>query len=137
MSRWGQLHVTDLLPVTVTGTLSSADPATAKRVFEFGHSDLARFRDAVLEINWEGRVRLSHPGTWTLDERREAMSEMAASLAKVYCILLVQSLPEPVVSAVLPQLQEVAEHELRMWHVGQRLEGPDITERRVFLPIRK
>ncbi len=48
---------------------------------------------------------------------------------------IIRDLPDEVVPKVLPQLQEIAEYETRMWRIRQEPVKPELTTTWISLPI--
>ena len=106
----------NLIPVTVTTTMAESSPYQENTDIQFA-SESMRHGDAQLHVNWQGHVQFVCPGTWTIEERKHALLEMGAKMARTWCILIIQSLPQPVVVDVFPQLRSLAEHEMKMWYL--------------------
>lgn len=104
----------------------------------FGHSYVATSESSELDFEWEGRLGFRFPETMSEEEAKATLSELADRFgigARVRSHLIIDGLPAQVVSAILPQLQDIAEYETRMWQVRREVKGPDVHERWVSLPI--
>jgi hypothetical protein len=88
------------------------------------------------QLGFEATLRYRFPVTMTEAEVRDTLVELANRLgARAQCHLIIDAVPREVIPTMLPQLWEMAEYEVRMWQVRQEVEGPDIRERWVSLPI--
>ena len=125
----------DLLRLAMSQTPSLSTGSTAYHQFAFGGGDSASVSNAALQVELAGRIQYSCPGTWTHEEIVASFNQMLPVLARAKCHMILQSLPSAVLPEILPQLQEIAEHEVRMWQVRSELSGPDIHENRRRLPI--
>jgi hypothetical protein len=93
---------------------------------------------AQLDYEWGARLRFRAADTMTEEEARSCFDELAEYLslaARIRCHVIVDSLPVQVIPEILPQLQDIAEYEVRMWQVRREVEGPDIHDRWVSLPV--
>ena len=98
----------------------------------------AETQRAQLDYEWGARLRFRVADTMTEEEVRSCFDELAGYLglaARISCHLIIDSVPVQVIPAILPQLQDIAEYEVRMWQVRREVEGPDIHERWVSLPV--
>jgi len=101
----------------------------------FIDADIAEAEHARLDLEIRGQLRFRYPETMTQAEAAETLAQLARRFgARGQCHLVIRSIPDDVVPIILPQLQEMAEYEVRMWHVQQEVEGPDIHERWISLP---
>jgi hypothetical protein len=123
------------LPVKPTDTLDEICESMRRRAVRLPHADAAGWGRARLAIEWDTRITFEHPATFTEAEARDAFLQLAARLGRSQCLMIVRSLPEEVIALVLPQLQEMAEYEVRMWQVREEVPGPDIQESWLSLPI--
>lgn len=124
---------TALTPVTRRLTLEGG---TTGLVGTFGGSDAVAVGDALLSVQLGGRLHFMYPGTMTQSEARETLLHLTDVLdSRLQCHLIIESAPPEVIPAVLPQLRDMVEYEMRMWQVQHEIQGPGIRERRVRLPI--
>jgi len=123
------------LPAKATDTLDEICESVRRRGFRLAHGDAVGSGQARLAVQWDARITFEHPATFTEAEAREAFLQLAARLARRQCLMIIRSLPEEVIPVVLPQLQEMAEYEVRMAQVREELSGPDIQESWISLPI--
>lgn len=128
MSDFSLVSMTNALPAVtgaadfLTGTFTDADWA------ESGH--------ARLEFELEGQLKFRFSRTLTEAETRRHLVQLIGRLApRTQAHLIIESVPLEVLPVMLPQLRDMAEHEIRMWQIRQEVEGPDIRERWVSLPI--
>jgi hypothetical protein len=129
--------VTKGSPLTLTNTMTEIAGNLVSGCLEFGRAESAQYQEGTIAFEWGGVLRLSYPGTWTVDEYHSARSAWESILARTQCFLIIQSLPPQVVPSVLPQLRDVAEHEMRMWQLRGLQKGPLIKERLALLPNQK
>ena len=104
----------------------------------FGHAYVTESPRARLDFEWEGRLSFRFAQTMTEEEARRALADLATRAgltAGIQCHLIIDALPLEVMPTILPQLQDIAEYEIRMWQVRSEVTGPDIHERWVSLPI--
>lgn len=125
----------ELLPAEFTDTLEEATGREVRRMRGFSDAESAASEEARLDFRWQTTVSFTHPATWTQAEARRAFVELAARMARAQSIELIRQLPSAVVPTIWPQLQDIAEYEVRMWKLRQEVEGPDIRERWISLPI--
>jgi hypothetical protein len=123
------------LPVKATDTLDEVCDSMRRRAARLPHADAAGSGQARLAVEWDTHITFEHPATFTEAEAKEAFLQLAARLARSQCLMIIRTLPEEVVPVVFPQLQEVAEYEVRMWQVREELGRPDIHESWLSLPI--
>jgi hypothetical protein len=123
------------LPVKHADTVAEICETIRRTAAGLAHADAADWGQARLAIEWDINVTFEHPATFTEAEAKQAFLQLAARLARSRCLMIVRSLPEEVIPAVLPQLQEMAEYEVRMAQVREELSGPDIQESWISLPI--
>ena len=123
------------LPVKATDTLDEMCGTIRRRAARLPHVDAVGSGQARVSVEWDTHITFEHPATFTEAEAREEFLQLAARLARSRCLMIIGSLPEEVVPVVLPQLQEMAEYEVRMWQVREELPGPDIHESWLSLPI--
>lgn len=123
------------LPVKATDTLDEICQTMRRRAVRLPYAEAAASAGARLDVEWDARITYEHPATLTEAEARDALLELSGHLARSHCLMIIRSLPEEVIPVVLPQLQEMAEYEVRMWQVREELPGPDIHESWLSLPI--
>jgi hypothetical protein len=123
------------LPVKATDTLDEICETMRRRAMRLPQAEAAASGEARLGIEWDTQITFEHPATFTEAEAREAFLHLAARLARSQCLMIIRTLPAEVIPVVLPQLQEMAEYEVRMWQVREELSGPDIQESWISLPI--
>ena len=72
------------------------------------------------DLTWE--IRLNHEATLTDQEAKDEVEILLDSAKRTKeavftrCLIMLDSLPEPIMPTVLDQFQEIAEYETRMWH---------------------
>jgi len=94
------------------------------KVGSFGQTDVAASEHARLDFMLEGRLSFAFPATMTEAEARNTFLELTARLeARNQCHLVIDSVPADVIPAILPQLRDMAEYEVRMWQVRQEVEA--------------
>ena len=98
-------------------------------------TESARSDDASLDSALEWSLRFEHPETWTDDEARTAFVELLAKHARARCHVIIAALQDEIVPIVLPQLEQIASYETRMWRVRNEPATPEIKERWVSLPL--
>ena len=125
----------ELLPYEMTSTVEEAGGTRIWRIHGTRQLDSVEAGGAQIDFGWEAHISFKHPGTWTDAEARDVFIELGASLARARSFMVVASLPDEVMSAILPQLEDMADYEIRMWQVRQEVEGPDIEERWISLPM--
>lgn len=125
----------ELLPTQSTDTLEEASAAITRRRMRLAEVESAASDEARVQVQWIGEIAFEHPITWTEAEAKDAFVDLSSRLARAQCIMIIHVLPSQVLPTILPQLQEMAEYETRMWEVRQQISGPDIHERWVSLPI--
>ena len=123
------------LPVNLTDTLDEICDSIRRRAVRLAHAEAAGSGQARLAFEWDARITFEHLATFTEAEAKEAWVKLVTGLARSRCLMIIGSLPEEVVPIVLPQLQEMAEYEVRMWQVREELPGPGIHESWLSLPI--
>lgn len=123
------------LPVKATDTLDEICETMRRRAVRLPQAEATASGEARLGIEWDTQITFEHPATFTEAEAREAFVHLSGRLARAQCIMIISSLPPQVVPTILPQLQEMAEYELRMSQVREELPGPDIHESWLSLPI--
>ena len=121
----------DLLPLPGTATIEELirDEGMRSRQHNLVHSSSAGSN----KLDWW--VTFSHPRTLTESEAKKALFELLAESVRAQCHLIIHSLPNEILPTILPQLQEMAEYELRIWTIREKFEGPDIHERWLSLPM--
>jgi len=100
-------------------------------------NDTITLNGAQLDLEWDVQAHYFCPETFTEAEAEETLAEMLAMHARSKCMLIIRALPDAVVSLVLPQLEEIADYETRMWEKRRAVSSPSITERWVSLPLRQ
>lgn len=125
----------ELLPTEITSTVEEAADIKTWRIRGLRHIDSVEASDARIDFEWQAHINFTHPGTWTEAEAKSVFLELAASLARAQSFVIIHSLPDEVVPSILPQLQEMAEYEVRMWRLREEVEGPEIRERWISLPV--
>lgn len=125
--------MTDLVPFQTTTTLEEEMITGSQRKRRFVAFDSAVSGRARVDFEWW--ATFTHPGTWTDDEAKGSLRELLAESARARCLVLLCSLPEEIVPIVLPQLEEMINYELHVLRVRKEVEGPDIQERWVSLPV--
>jgi hypothetical protein len=129
MDEWLPAQLTD------TNTLDEMLETARRRAFRFRHVESTASGEARVDVEWDTHIAFEHPLTWTEAEARDAFLQLSARLARARCFMIIQSLRPEVVPTILPQLHEMAEYETRMWRVRAEVEGPDVRERWVSLPV--
>ena len=127
--------MSDILPMESTDTVEELGGEHIRRVRQFWHTESAVLDEARLDFEWLTSVHFTHPSTWTQEEVERSFVQLAARMARAQSIELLKTVPDPVMPVILPQLRELAEYEVRMWNVRQEVQGPDIRERWISLPI--
>ena len=130
--------MTDLLPVGFPRMMEAETEGTRLLEKSLGLWYTARTQRAQLDYEWQARWSLCVAETMTEEETRQSFEQLAEYLglaARIRCHLIIDSVPAEVIPAILPQLQDIAEYEVRMWQVRREVEGPDIHERWVSLPV--
>lgn len=128
--------MSELSPVSIAHAIETTTGPTNFMTRTFGEADAAAAEHARLDFELEGRLSLRFPATMTEAEVTHTFIQLAQRLAaRTQCHLIIESVPLEVMAAILPQLQDMAEYEVRMWRVRQEVEGPDIRERWISLPI--
>ena len=102
----------------------------------FGEADTAEHEESRLDFELAGRLMFTPQATMTEEETRRTFSRLVGQMAaRSQCHLLIQSAPPEIFPTILAQLQDLVEYEIRMWQVCREVEGPDVRERWVSLPI--
>ena len=127
--------MSDILPMESTDTIEELSGEHIRRVRQFRHAESTVLDEARLDFEWLTRVHFTHPSTWTQEEVERSFAQLAARMARAQSIELLKAVPDSVMPVIWPQLRELAEYEVRMWHVRQEVQGPDIRERWISLPI--
>jgi hypothetical protein len=128
--------MSDFSLVSMTNALETVTGANSFLTWRFAHADWAESEHARLEFELEGQLSFRLSRTMTEDEMKHHFVQLAEHLAaRTQAHLIIESVPAEVLPAILPQLQDMADYEIRMWQVRQKIEGPDIRERWVSLPI--
>ena len=125
----------ELIPAEFTDTIEEVTGSQVRSVKGFRRVESAASEEARLEFEWQTQVSFAHPATWTQAEAQTAFLELAARMARAQSIELIKRVPAAVMPVIWPQLQDMAEYEIRMWQVRRELSGPDISERWISLPI--
>jgi hypothetical protein len=135
MRKWGKRAVTELLPVELTDTIDEVCENIRRRTLVVRGAAAASSGDANLTLEWVGKMRYEHPATWTEAEAKRHFLRLSAQAARNLCIDIIELLPAEVVPTILPQLEDLAEYEIRMQRVREEAQRPGITETWISLPI--
>jgi len=132
----------ELLPVELTDTLDEVSEAAgaAGTCGWFLRRSLRESAECVgarldVAVGWE--IMFQYDAPLTQAEASERLHELLASMLRHRCLSIIRSLPTEVVPAILPQLQDIAEYETRMWQRRTEISQPSIREEWLALPIAK
>ena len=87
-----------------------------------------------LTSEWTLSLAFSHPGTLTEAEARDTFNLLMARQARTRCHLIIEQLSDNVVTIVLPQLEELAAYEEKIYQLRKEKHLPNIRERWIALP---
>ena len=127
--------MTEWLPVELTDTIGEVCESVRRRILVVRGAGSASSGEANLTVEWVGKVRYEHPATWTEAEAKRQFLRLSAQVARDQCMHIIELLPAEVVPTILPQLQDLAEYEIRMQRVREEVQRPGITESWISLPI--
>lgn len=143
---WGQDHEPEAVQEREMTELVPEPERTVRAETIALATDSITVGEAELESTIGWSLMFSYPGTWSVEEQRDALSAIIAqfrdsSTAKrafYQCLSIMGSLPDDVVPKVLAQLQEIAEYEAWIWRKQHEpLGAPNIWDRRVRLPVER
>ncbi len=126
--------MTKSLPATLTNLVDVGNDVIVHEFPPFTSNDSIELSGATLEMEWAGTLRFQQPATWTHEEARAGLVTMLSNMARARCMAIIVGLPDEVVPFIAPQLEEIAEYEIKMAAVRRDALGPDIKERWISLP---
>jgi hypothetical protein len=138
MKPWSPFLVPDLIPFTRTATVEEQqNELLHKRAAYFSNVEAAEWSGARLSCELVADYTFSHPRTWTEEEIKKALAETSQRMARTRCSLIIQSIPPDLLPTIAAQLEEIAEHEMRVWKIRSKNRPPDIVEFRMLVPFTK
>ena len=97
-------------------------------------SDRSRYGDVQIQLDWDARLKLVGPRTFTHDEFEGLIERFAEEHLRSKCMRIVLAMPEEILPFVCPQLEEMVNYEWTMLLDRQAQIKPAIREKWGALP---